>query len=85
MKAAHHGSKNSNCERWLELIQPDLCVISADKNNESPFLLIQSNGLGHPKNTAESRLSADLSHHGTINSEQLAIPGKVGFNTKVTI
>ena len=33
LKVAHHGSKNASAERFLDLAQPKLAVISAGKNN----------------------------------------------------
>ena len=33
LKIAHHGSKNASTERFLDLVQPKLAVISAGKNN----------------------------------------------------
>lgn len=32
-KVSHHGSKNSGCEEFLEVIKPQLSLISAGKNN----------------------------------------------------
>ena len=33
LKSAHHGSKNSNCEKWLDAVDPKFAIISAGKNN----------------------------------------------------
>ena len=33
LKAAHHGSKNSNSEEWLDCLSPELCIISAGRHN----------------------------------------------------
>ena len=33
LKAAHHGSNNSNCREWLQALSPDVVLISAGKNS----------------------------------------------------
>lgn len=33
LKTAHHGSKNSTSQEFLDLIHPEVCLISAGKNN----------------------------------------------------
>ncbi len=33
LKTAHHGSKNSTCEEFLEIVHPRLAVISAGRDN----------------------------------------------------
>lgn len=45
-KAAHHGSKYSNSEDFLEILHPEICVISCGKNNS----------YGHPHVEAVERL-----------------------------
>ena len=47
-KAAHHGSKYSNTEELLKVIQPDISVISSGKNNR----------YGHPHNDTLDRLQS---------------------------
>ena len=47
-KASHHGSKNSNTEELLEVIQPQLTVISCAEDN----------GYGHPHKETLERLKA---------------------------
>ena len=32
-KAAHHGSKYSNSQAFLDMIQPEICVISCGEDN----------------------------------------------------
>ncbi len=46
--AGHHGSKNATSERMLEIVQPDLVLISCGKNNR----------YGHPAGAMLSRLRA---------------------------
>ncbi len=46
LKVAHHGSKNSSSEIFLEAVQPDLAVISCGKNNR----------FGHPHEETLERL-----------------------------
>lgn len=45
-KAAHHGSKYSNSEDFLEILHPEICVISCGKDNS----------YGHPHVEAVERL-----------------------------
>ena len=46
LKVAHHGSKNSTSEAFLEILQPDVAVISCGKNNS----------FGHPHEETLERL-----------------------------
>jgi competence protein ComEC len=46
MKAAHHGSKTSTSQRWLDFFRPDTVVISAGRNNR----------FGHPADEVMDRL-----------------------------
>ena len=46
LKVAHHGSKNSTCEEFLECVQPELAIISAGKDNS----------YGHPHRDTLERL-----------------------------
>ncbi|MCR5097356.1 MAG: DNA internalization-related competence protein ComEC/Rec2 [Lachnospiraceae bacterium] len=52
LKAAHHGSKNSNCLEWLSEVSPELCIISAGRHNlyhhPSPDTLSRLDELGIP-------------------------------------
>lgn len=48
LKAAHHGSKNSTKEAFLELVNPRLTLISAG----------QDNSYGHPHKETLARLEA---------------------------
>ncbi len=47
LKVAHHGSKYSTCEEFLDQVKPKLSVISVGKNT-----------YGHPSNAVISRLEA---------------------------
>ena len=47
LKVAHHGSKYSTCDEFLDAIQPKIALISAGKN--SPY--------GHPHVETIERLS----------------------------
>ncbi len=52
LKVAHHGSKNSTSEEFLQMINPAIAVISCGKNNR----------YGHPHEETLERLSeADIS------------------------
>lgn len=44
--AGHHGSKNATSEEWLDLVKPDLVLISCGKNNR----------YGHPAQAMLQRL-----------------------------
>jgi len=46
LKVAHHGSKNSTSEAFLELLQPDIAVVSCGKDNR----------FGHPHQETLERL-----------------------------
>ena len=46
LKAAHHGSKYSTSEEFLEIVRPKLCVISAGRKNR----------YGHPHEETMKRL-----------------------------
>ena len=46
LKAAHHGSKNSNSTSWLMALQPKLCLVSAGRKNR----------YGHPHKEVLDRL-----------------------------
>lgn len=48
LKVAHHGSDSSTSEQWLNLIQPEVAVISCGRGN--PY--------GHPSSGALERLDA---------------------------
>lgn len=47
LKLGHHGSHTSNGELWLEEVDPDIAIISVDKNNK----------YGHPHKDVLDRLS----------------------------
>jgi competence protein ComEC len=53
LKVAHHGSRTSTCEEWLNAVTPRYAVISVGKSN--PF--------GHPSPLVIQRLRA---HHVAI-------------------
>lgn len=64
LKSAHHGSKNSNCDTWLSVLSPQLCIISAGKNNM----------YGHPSPETIDRLDAEeIPHMCTIDCGQIRI------------
>ncbi len=46
LKAAHHGSKYSSCEEFLQKISPEITIISCGENN----------GYGHPHTEAIERI-----------------------------
>ena len=51
LKVAHHGSKNSSDENFLEMCEPDISLISAGKNNS----------YGHPHPTTLEKLEKEHS------------------------
>jgi len=48
LKVAHHGSKTSSTDVFLRLVQPEISVVSAGKNN----------AYGHPSSQVLDRLSS---------------------------
>ncbi len=73
LKGAHHGSKYSNSEKWLQTLSPKLCIFSAGKNNS----------YGHPSGETIDRLeSQNVFHKCTIECGEIMIfPDKSGaFN-----
>lgn len=69
LKAAHHGSNNSNCADWLLALSPDLCIISAGKNNM----------YHHPGSEAIARMdAAGIAHLCTIDCGQITVRWKDG-------
>lgn len=46
LKVGHHGSKSSSTQEFIELVQPQICVIGVGKNNK----------FGHPNNEVIERL-----------------------------
>ena len=62
MKVAHHGSKNSTSEEFLEMIKPELSLISCSKNNR----------YGHPHEELLERLD-DIGSEVVITFESGAI------------
>ncbi len=69
LKAAHHGSNNSNCEEWLSTLAPDLVLISAGKNNR----------YGHPGKEAVARMNElGLEHLCTIDCGQIKVMRRDG-------
>ncbi len=67
LKATHHGSNKSNCEKWLRTLSPELCIISAGKNNS----------YGHPGKETLSRLDElGIKHLCTIDTGQITILSK---------
>lgn len=45
LKIAHHGSKYSSCQEFLDAVRPKICVIGVGKNN-----------YGHPSNEVIEKL-----------------------------
>ena len=69
LKSAHHGSKNSNSSKWLSELHPDLCLISAGKNNS----------YGHPsRETLERMNELDLEYLCTIDCGQISVKFEKG-------
>nr|MCR4674693.1 MBL fold metallo-hydrolase [Lachnospiraceae bacterium] len=67
LKAAHHGSKNSNCIEWLQTLSPSLSIISAGKDNL----------YGHPSWETLNRMDElDISYLCTIEQGQIKIRGR---------
>ena len=62
MKVAHHGSRNSTCVELLEIIKPELSLISCGKNNR----------YGHPHEELLERLD-DIRSEVVITYESGAI------------
>lgn len=71
LKAAHHGSKFSTSEVFLDRLQPELAVISAGRNNR----------YGHPHQEVLNRLeAADIGWINTAESGCVQIrAGKSGY------
>ncbi len=68
VKSAHHGSKNSNCEKWLSEISPNLTLISAGKNNR----------YGHPSKETIKRMEDEkLDYLCTIDTGQITLYPKM--------
>jgi len=42
LKVSHHGSKNASGQELLNLLKPELAVISCGKNNVSTTIMIQA-------------------------------------------
>ncbi|MCD4760931.1 MBL fold metallo-hydrolase [bacterium] len=63
LKVCHHGSKYSSSEKFLEKVQPEICIIQSGKNNK----------FGHPHQEALDRLNnigcqiKSNEHLGTIS------------------
>lgn len=74
LKSAHHGSKYSNCEKWLTEISPKLTLFSAGKNNR----------YGHPsKETLERMNNCNLTYLSTIESGQVTLIPKTNGSFQV--
>lgn len=64
LKCAHHGSKNSNSESFIEKLRPSVAIISAGKNNR----------YGHPSKDVLERLKEkDIKFFVTIKSSQICL------------
>ncbi len=72
LKIAHHGSKNSSCEEFLQKINPDYAIISCGKDNS----------YGHPHRDTISRLN-DIECACFVTAEEGQIT--VLFGEKVTV
>lgn len=63
-KASHHGSKYSNSKEILEVLQPEVCVVSCSENNN----------YGHPAEEAIANMEAEGSQvYYTMKSGQVTI------------
>ena len=72
LKVAHHGSSSSGCEEFLELVKPELSLISCGKNNS----------YGHPHEETLERLDAVGSKiMSTVDSGAITL--KIGRRIKV--
>ena len=79
LKVAHHGSKNSTSERFLDTMQPEYAIISAGENN--PY--------GHPHKETVNRLKNagcqiySTKENGAIeittNGETVEFKGKIKY------
>lgn len=64
LKVAHHGSKNSTSDSLLSIMQPDIALISAGKNNK----------YGHPHEELIERLqNHNIPYYSTIDYGALTI------------
>lgn len=64
LKSAHHGSNSSNCQRFLEVLNPNMIIISAGKNNR----------YHHPGRETVARMDdLDLEHLCTIDTGQITV------------
>ncbi|MCF0229386.1 MAG: DNA internalization-related competence protein ComEC/Rec2 [Parasporobacterium sp.] len=64
LKVAHHGSKNSTSSEFLELVMPDIAVISSGRNNK----------YGHPhKETVERLETSGARIYNTQNEGEIII------------
>ncbi|MBQ9632407.1 MAG: DNA internalization-related competence protein ComEC/Rec2 [Lachnospiraceae bacterium] len=64
LKSGHHGSNHSNCSEWLSMLDPELVIISAGRNNR----------YHHPGQEALERMDAlGLAHLCTIDTGQISV------------
>jgi competence protein ComEC len=77
LKVAHHGSKNSSEEAFVEAVSPSLAIISAGKNNR----------YGHPADeTLETLKRLGIPYYCTIDTGAILFrmkDGKVSMNKYV--
>lgn len=62
LKLAHHGSKHSNTERWLHVVNPKIVVASGDQKWGHPDV----ETMDRVRNIEKSRLNKEMYEHGYV-------------------
>ena len=76
LKVAHHGSKTSTIQEFLEKVNPKICLIGVGENNM----------FGHPANEVIDRLSGSKIYRTDENGEIiLEINRNGGIRIKTTL
>lgn len=77
LKVAHHGSRTSSSEKWLDRIQPQVAVISAGRNNRfghpSPEVLerLTERGIKIFRTDHQGAITLQMSRRGLILQEMI--------------